>query len=51
MLVAAKISVRPYVELATLGALIDTAKANIRAAVPTARVIYLEPDLEPELAG
>jgi cation diffusion facilitator family transporter len=51
MLVAAKISVRPYVELATLSELIDNAKTNIRAAVPTARVIYLEPDMEPELAG
>lgn len=51
MLVAAKISVRPHVELATLAAMIDTAKANIRAAVPAARVIYLEPDLEPATAG
>ncbi len=51
MLVAAKISVRPHVELATLAAMIDTAKTNIRAAVPAARVIYLEPDLEPATAG
>jgi len=46
MLVAVRMSVRPHLELATLAAAIDTAKANIRAAVPTARVIYLEPNLD-----
>ena len=46
MLVAAKIAVGPHVELATVAATIDAAEANIRAAVPAARVIYLEPDLD-----
>jgi len=46
MLVAAKIAVAPQVELATVAATIDAAEANIRAAVPAAQVIYLEPDLD-----
>jgi cation diffusion facilitator family transporter len=46
MLVGAKIALAPQVELATVAATIDSAEANIRAAVPTARVIYLEPDLD-----
>ncbi|ORV98835.1 cation diffusion facilitator family transporter [Mycobacterium kyorinense] len=46
MLVGAKIAVGPHVELATVAATIDAAEANIRAAVPAARVIYLEPDLD-----
>lgn len=46
MLVAAKIAVAAQVELATVAATIDAAEANIRAAVPAARVIYLEPDLD-----
>ncbi|GBE65683.1 putative cation transporter [Mycobacterium sp. MFM001] len=46
MLVGAKIAVGPEVELATVAATIDAAEANIRAAVPAARVIYLEPDLD-----
>jgi cation diffusion facilitator family transporter len=46
MLVAVRMSVRPHLELATLAATIDTAKANIRAAVPSATVIYLEPNLD-----
>ena len=46
MLVAAKIAVGPHVELATVAATIDSAEANIRTAVPAARVIYLEPDLD-----
>ncbi|MBO0863813.1 MAG: cation transporter, partial [Mycobacterium sp.] len=50
MLVAAKIAVGPHVELATVAATIDTAEANIRAAVPAARVIYLEPDLDRPVA-
>jgi cation diffusion facilitator family transporter len=46
LLVAAKIAVAADVELATLAAVIDDAEARIRAAVPAARVIYLEPDLD-----
>lgn len=51
LLVAAKIAVGPHVELATVAATIDAAEANIRAAVPAARVIYLEPDLDRALSG
>ncbi|MGH3576925.1 MAG: cation diffusion facilitator family transporter [Mycobacterium sp.] len=50
MLVAAKVAMGPHVELATVAATIDAAEANIRAAVPAARVIYLEPDLDRALA-
>jgi len=46
MLVAAKIALAPEVTLATVAATIDAAEVNIRAAVPAARVIYLEPDLD-----
>lgn len=50
MLVAAKIAMAPRIELATVAAAIDAAEANVRAAVPAARVIYLEPDLERALS-
>ncbi|HEU4363767.1 MAG TPA: cation diffusion facilitator family transporter [Mycobacterium sp.] len=46
MLVAAKIALVPRVELATVAATIEAAEANIRAVVPAARVIYLQPDLD-----
>ena len=46
MLVAAKIALAPEVNLATVAATIDAAEVSIRAAVPAARVIYLEPDLD-----
>ncbi|OBH15555.1 cation diffusion facilitator family transporter [Mycolicibacter terrae] len=46
MLVGAKIALVPRLDLAAIAATIDAAEANIRAAVPTARVIYLEPDLD-----
>jgi cation diffusion facilitator family transporter len=49
MLVAAKIALAPRAELATVAAIINAAEANIRAAVPAARVIYLEPDLDRSL--
>lgn len=45
MLVGAKIALAPTTELATVAAAIDRAEAAVRAAVPTATVIYLEPDL------
>ncbi|BBY54763.1 cation diffusion facilitator family transporter [Mycobacterium koreense] len=51
MLVAAKIALRPRTPLATVAAAIDAAEARIRAAVPAARVIYLEPDLDRTTAG
>ncbi|ORV49357.1 cation diffusion facilitator family transporter [Mycolicibacter engbaekii] len=46
MLVGAKIAVVPQLDLAGVAATIDAAEANIRAAVPAALVIYLEPDLD-----
>jgi cation diffusion facilitator family transporter len=46
MLVGAKIALPPDCELATVAQVIDDAEARIREAVPAARVIYLEPDLD-----
>lgn len=45
LLVAAKIAAAPGLGLTELAAAIDAAEARVRAAVPVARVIYLEPDL------
>ncbi len=45
LLVAAKIALAPESELRDVAATINEAEANIRAAVPIARVIYLEPDV------
>lgn len=45
LLVAAKIAVSGSATAATVAAAIDAAEQAIRAAEPTARVIYLEPDL------
>ena len=46
MLVGAKIALAPGTDLATVAAAIDSAEAAVRAAVPVASVIYLEPDLD-----
>lgn len=46
MLVGAKIALTRRLDLADVAATIDAAEANIRRAVPAARVIYLEPDLD-----
>ena len=46
MLVGAKIALRADCELATVALAIDDAEARVREAVPAARVIYLEPDLD-----
>jgi cation diffusion facilitator family transporter len=46
MLVAAKIALEPGLSLAEVATEIDEAEARIREAVPTARLIYLEPDLD-----
>jgi cation diffusion facilitator family transporter len=46
MLVGAKIACPPSTDLATVARTIDAAEAAIRAAVPAAEVIYLEPDLD-----
>lgn len=45
MLVAAKVAVVPGLDIAQIAEGIDEAESRIRAAVPTARIIYLEPDL------
>ena len=45
LLVAAKIAVRPCDLAADLARSINDTEARIRAAVPIARVIYLEPDI------
>ncbi|GAA5087756.1 MULTISPECIES: cation diffusion facilitator family transporter [Nocardia] len=45
MLVAAKVSVAAGLDIAEIAAAINDAEAKVRAAVPAARVIYLEPDL------
>ena len=46
VLVAAKLSMAPESSLAQVAAAIDAAEARVRAAEPTARVIYLEPDVD-----
>jgi cation diffusion facilitator family transporter len=46
LLVAAKIAVRHDETAAAVAAAIDSAEVRVRAAEPTARVIYLEPDLD-----
>lgn len=46
LLVAAKISVGPADSGAEIAKVIDDAEIRIREAVPIARVIYLEPDVE-----
>ena len=51
VLVAAKVSLAPDSSLADVAAAINAAEARIRNAEPSARVIYLEPDVyHPELA-
>ncbi|TVT62281.1 cation diffusion facilitator family transporter [Amycolatopsis rhizosphaerae] len=49
MLVAAKLALRPNLELAEIARAIDEAEARVRAKVPAARLIYLEPDLDRQL--
>ena len=46
VLVAAKLSMAPESSLAQVASAIDAAEARVRAAEPTARVIYLEPDVD-----
>jgi cation diffusion facilitator family transporter len=45
LLVAAKLELDPALSVAELGRAIDDTEARMRAAVPIARVIYLEPDV------
>jgi divalent metal cation (Fe/Co/Zn/Cd) transporter len=51
LLVAAKIAVRHDDTAASVARAIDEAEARVRAAEPTARVIFLEPDLQRPGAG
>ncbi len=46
MLVAAKIAMPPNADLQTVAHTIDAAETRVRAAVPQARIIYLEPDID-----
>jgi cation diffusion facilitator family transporter len=46
LLVAAKIALAPGLPLTEVAAEIDAAEQRVRAAVPAARLIYLEPDLD-----
>jgi cation diffusion facilitator family transporter len=46
LLVAAKIALPPGATLVEVARTIDDAEARVRDAVPSARVIYLEPDLD-----
>jgi cation diffusion facilitator family transporter len=50
LLVAAKVAVTPGLDIAEIAAGIDAAETRVRAAVPAARIIYLEPDLYRETA-
>ena len=45
LLVAAKVGIVPGMDIAAVAAAIDAAESRVREAVPTARIIYLEPDL------
>ena len=51
MLVAAKIALEPGLPLADVASEIDGAERRIREAVPSARLIYLEPDLDRTLTN
>jgi cation diffusion facilitator family transporter len=46
LLVGAKVAVDPGASLADVAAAIDAAEVRVRTAVPSARVIYLEPDVD-----
>lgn len=45
LMVAAKIAVAPKATAGQIAQVINSAEASVRAAVPAARVIYLEPDI------
>jgi len=46
LLVAAKIALTPGLPVEAAARAIDEAESRVRAAVPDARMIYLEPDLD-----
>ncbi|WP_206790112.1 cation diffusion facilitator family transporter [Amycolatopsis sp. MtRt-6] len=50
LLVAAKLALVPGLDTAEVATAIDDAEARVRAKVPVARLIYLEPDLDRSLA-
>jgi cation diffusion facilitator family transporter len=50
LLVAAKLAMVPGLDTAELAGAIDDAEARVRAKVPVAKLIYLEPDLDRSLA-
>jgi cation diffusion facilitator family transporter len=51
LLVAAKIAMTPGLPLEGVARAIDEAEVRVRAAVPDARIIYLEPDLDRSTAS
>ncbi|MHA6785135.1 cation diffusion facilitator family transporter [Pseudonocardia saturnea] len=51
LLVAAKIALTPGLAVEAVARAIDEAEGRVRAAVPDARLIYLEPDLDRSPAG
>ena len=46
LLVAAKLALSPGLEMDEIAQAIDDAEARVRAKIPAARLIYLEPDLD-----
>jgi cation diffusion facilitator family transporter len=50
LLVAAKLALVPGLDTAEVATAIDDAEARVRAKVPNAKLIYLEPDLDRSLA-
>ncbi|MFT4126415.1 MAG: cation diffusion facilitator family transporter [Gordonia sp. (in: high G+C Gram-positive bacteria)] len=46
LLVAAKLAMPPGADLTVVARAIDDAESHVRAAVPQARIIYLEPDID-----
>ncbi|GLY64478.1 cation diffusion facilitator transporter [Amycolatopsis taiwanensis] len=51
LLVAAKLALTPKLTAGEVARAIDEAEARVRAKVPSARLIYLEPDLDRELTS
>ncbi len=45
-MIGAKLAMSPSATLADVAQAIDDAEQRVRAAVPSARVIYLEPDVD-----
>src|SRR5262249_20408965 len=46
LLVGMKVAVRPSATAAEVAAAIDAVEQRVRAAVPVARVLYVEPDID-----